>query len=70
MLVALFEGGAGAATKAFLRDAGVLLEVFPAAALSELKVKGSLTLAAGEGSLARFRLTKASDLARLLGAGD
>lgn len=64
-----------AATGAFLAVVGVeataipVLVLLPAAALRELKVKGSRLIAAGEGSLLRIR-DRPSDLALLVGAGD
>lgn len=64
-----------AATGVFLVVVGVeataipVLVLLPAAALRELKVKGSRLFAAGEGSLLRIR-DRPSDLALLVGAGD
>ena len=58
------------ATGVFLAVVGVetaipVLVLFPAAALKELKVKGSLLSAAGDGSLLRIR-DRPSDFALLL----
>lgn len=63
-----------AATGVFLAVVGVdadmpVLVLFPAAARKELKVKGSLLIAAGEGSLLRI-LDRPSDFALLEGAGE
>ena len=60
----------GGATGVFLAVVGVetaipVLVLFPAAALKELKVKGSLLSAAGDGSLLRIR-DRPSDFALLL----
>lgn len=63
-----------AATGVFLAVVGVeaaipVLVLLPAAALRELKVKGSRLIAAGDGSLLRIR-DRPSDFALLVGAGD